>query len=151
MGAALERLRSQIEQRKLAKAETNNPDQIWSIKVLNLARVAEAVVKAVEPAVGVRVNLEADPTKIHIWLDKRQWGLVQQQGAAVVFACDPDGTVRGSQRPFRLMTDWDADRWRRAHDLGPVSALGEERFEEAVADFFAWALWGNGCGMKPLI
>ena len=151
MGAALERLRTQIEQRKLAKAETNNPDEIWSIKILSLTRIAESVVKLVEPAVGIPVSMESDPTKIYIWFDKRQWGLVQQQGAAIVFACDPNGKVWGSQRPFRLTTDWDADKWRRTYDLGPVSALSEERFEEAVADFFSWALWGDGCGMKPLI
>ena len=151
MGDALARLCSQIEERKLAKAETDNPNEIWSIRVLNLVRIAEAVVKATEPAVAIRIHLDADPTKIHIWFDKRQWGMVQQHGAAIVFTCERDGRVFANQRPFRLITDWDADKWRQAHDLGSVSTLSEERFEEAVAEFFAWALWGDGCGMKPLI
>jgi hypothetical protein len=151
MGAALERLRSEIEQRKLAKPETDKAEEIWSIKILGLVRVAEAAVKLVEPAVAIRVRMEADPTKIHIWFEDRRWGIVQQHGADIVFTCESDGKIWGSQRPFRLTKDWDAHKWRRAHDLGPVRTISEERFEEAVADFFAWALWGQGCGMKPLI
>ena len=149
MGDALERLRSQIEQRKQAKAD--KPEEIWSVKVLSLVPIAEAVVKSIEPAVAIRVRMEADPTKIHIKFDRRQWGMVQQNGAEIVFTCDPAGKVSGSQRPFRLIVDWNADKWRRAHELGPVSTLSDERFEEAVADFFEWALWGDGCGTKPLI
>jgi hypothetical protein len=114
-------------------------------------RVAEAAVKLVEPAVAIPIRMEADPTKIQIWFENRQWGIVKQQGADIVFTCDKDGNVWGSQRPFRLITDWEAHKWRRAHDLGPVRTLSEERFEEAVAGFFAWALWGEGCGMNPLV
>jgi hypothetical protein len=151
MGEALEALRSKIEQRKLTTEGIQKPERIWSIKVFHFARIAEAAAKLVEPAAATRVHVDADPTKIHIRFDDHLRGTQRKSGAEIVFTCERRGKVQSSQRPFRPTKGWNADRWHRSHDLGLVESLTEERFEEALARFFEWALWGEGCGGKPLI